>query len=142
MSSSTDLHTQTGEFFARHWQVPELLGAPPEWKDWLPFLHGSVPNHDKSGCYALFENAKLVYIGLGASKGGGLYPAHGVSRRLLAHVIWSDSEKGGGWCRLRDEWASVTSIQTIGFESGAAYMSAALEGFLIRRLEGLRNARV
>lgn len=114
----------------------------PGWKTWEPFLYGSVPSHDLGGCYALFSENELLYIGLGASKGGGLYPDHGISRRLMAHVIASDRQRGQQWSKLRESWGSVTSIRTIGFPNDFSYMAAALETFLIRELNPPRNSRV
>lgn len=137
-----DLQESTCRFFDRHWHAPTLGSVPPTWACWSEFK-GSVPNHQYSGCYALFEGHTLTYVGLGASRGGGLYPEHGISRRLMAHVIRSDRERGDGWAKLRPGWERVTTIYTIGFPSEVAYIAPALESFLIRDFSGrLRNARV
>lgn len=135
-----DLLKQTGDFFARHWSR-ELMGPPPEWHCWETFLHGSVPNYQHGGCYALFAGDELIYIGLGASRGGGRYVAHGVSRRLMAHVIRSDKARGPFASKLLENWAETTAIWTIGFPTGE-YLAAALETYLIRELSPRRNSRV
>ncbi len=131
----------TNRFFSLHWQ-DQILGDPPAWKTWEPFLFGSVPNYDRGGCYALFTGDKLIYVGLGVSRGGGLYPESGISRRLMSHVYCSDRPRGPQWSRLRDKWAHVTQIRTIGFSPETVYLAPALENFLIRSIPDLSNGRV
>lgn len=131
----------TCKFFSLHWNVQEL-GVAPVWVRWDPFLFGSVPNHERGGCYALFSGENLVYVGLGVSRGGGRYPESGISRRLMSHVYCSDPGKGPRWSRLRDQWSHVTEIRTIGFEAATVYLAPALENYLIRVSIGLSNGRV
>ena len=142
MTDFSALDEATNTFFRKHWSVSELSSQLPEWKVWREFLYGSVPNYDVGGCYALFAESELLYVGLGASKGGGLYPNHGISRRLMAHVIVSDRQRGPNWSKLRDSWSNVTDIHTIGFPNEVGYLAAALESFLIRELNPPRNSRV
>jgi len=80
------LVADTQAFFNHHWST-DSLGPTPEWEAWSTFLLGSVPKYNEGGCYALFVEDELVYIGLGASKGGGLYLKSGISRRLMSHVL-------------------------------------------------------
>ena len=134
-----DLIQATDAFFAMHW-CPEH-GIEPKWEGWDNFLYGSVPNYLYPGCYAIFSESGLVYIGLGASKGSGRYPERGISRRLMGHVIRSNRELGRGWSELTETWKEASSIHTIGFKN-AEYLAAALETYLIRKLEPSRNARV
>jgi hypothetical protein len=132
----------TDSFFQRHW-VPSALGpTPPSWERWETFLSGSVPNHDKAGCYALFAGHELIYVGLGASKGGGIYVEYGLSRRLTAHVICADRERGPQWSKLEPGWSSVTGVYTLGFAADLSYLAASLETYLIRALQPPRNGRV
>lgn len=138
--SGERLLARTGDFFERHWNV-EALGAPPAWQAWETFLDGSVPNHQYGGCYAIFAGHELIYVGLGASRGGGRYPEHGISRRLMAHVLRSDRRKSPYGSRLIEAWAEATAIWTIGFAS-CGYLAPALESFLIRELAPRRNGRV
>ncbi len=135
MNKIEDLTARTEQFFFEHW-VQERHGDPPQWKAWDPFLQGSVPNHEFAGCYALFKNSELVYVGLGASRGGGIYKEHGISRRLMEHVICKDWSRTGDWAKLQDKWASsgIDAIYTIGFTPALSYLSAALETYLIRKL--------
>lgn len=142
-SSYTDfesLERATSEFFVRHWSE-NLLGCHPRWEAWQEFLSGSVPNYQFGGCYALFEDDKLVYVGLGASRGGGRYLESGISRRMMSHVYCSNREPGKNTLKLRDAWLSVNSIYTIGLPD-RAYLATALESFLIRELSPPRNKRV
>ena len=130
----------TAEFFARHWVV-EALGLYPDWLRWEQFLSGSVPNYQHPGCYTVFFDGGLRYVGLGASRGGGIYTEHGISRRLMAHVIQGDRARGPTWSKLRDRFAGATAIYTLGLPN-ASYLAAALETYLIRSLAPLMNSRV
>jgi hypothetical protein len=138
----SDLCTATECFFNMHWNRQVIGHDPPEWLHW-PEFRGSVPNYQLGGCYALFEGSKLCYIGVGASRGGGLYPQHGISRRLMSHVLRSDRAKGPEWSKPRVGWEGIDSIYTIGFTSNVAHLSSSLESFLIRKFSGqLKNVRV
>jgi hypothetical protein len=135
------LEAETETFFGMHWNTDVLGIQPPAWHVWREFK-GSVPNYQLGGCYALFAGDDLEYIGLGASRGGGLYCDHGISRRLSSHVYRLDKERGPGWLKLRPGWESITSIHTIGFEARHSHLASALEAYLIRAFEGRsRNAR-
>ena len=131
------LRRETGQFFRRHWNVDACGCNPPEWRSTPARFTGSVPCHDMGGCYALVEGGVVVYIGLGASHGGGLYPEHGISRRLLKHAIRQDSE---GRCEPQTKWSSVTEIWTIGFGHDLKYIALALEDYLIGSLGPRENA--
>lgn len=135
------LEAETKKFFGMHWNT-DLIGTPsPSWQVWNEFK-GSAPNYQLGGCYALFAGDALEYIGLGSSRGGGLYCDHGISRRLGSHVYRLDKERGPGWLKLRPDWESITSIHTIGFEARHNHLAPALEAYLIRAFEGrTRNAR-
>lgn len=100
MSDLAILRSATDEFFRRHWPAEILSFERPDWKNWDSFLYGSVPNHDLGGCYALFCKNQLLYVGLGASKGTDRYRDHGISRRLMAHVLGSDRQRGPQWLEL------------------------------------------
>jgi hypothetical protein len=142
MPTFLDLEQNTSAFFRRHWVADEIGDSPPRWKPWKEFLYSSVPNHDKAGCYALVCGQELMYVGLGASKGGGIYDEHGLSRRLMAHVICADRERGGEWSKLQPTWSSITGLYTIGFAKDSAYLAASLETYLIRHIISMSNARV
>lgn len=140
MISYRQLVEATNQFFDRHW-VDELAGSRPTWMQWQPFLFGSVPNHQYAGCYAVFFGSELRYIGLGASRGGGIYVEHGISRRLRDHVTKSDRSRGKEWDKLREKFFGATSIYTLGLPT-APYLAASLETYLIRSLFPPMNGRV
>jgi hypothetical protein len=132
----------TSVYFARHWNASAIGKNPPEWQGWHEFK-GSAPNYHLGGCYTLFEGGELQYIGLGASRGSGLYLGHGISRRLKAHVLQNDWEKGPEWLKPRPRWPSITSIYTIGFDDDNVHVAPSLETFLIRQFAGrIKNQRV
>lgn len=132
----------TSAYFSRHWNASAIGQSPPEWQGWYEF-NGSAPNYQLGGCYALFEGDELHYIGLGASLGGGRYIGHGLSRRLKAHVLQNDWEKGPEWLKLRPRWPGISSIYTIGFDNENVHLAPSLETFLIRKFAGrIKNQRV
>jgi len=139
MASLKELAQHSEVFFLKHWDKSSSL-VPPEWRcNWS--WSGSVPYHDKAGIYALFDtNGDVVYVGLGASRGGGPYVEHGISRRLLAHVITPDKRKGRGIFRPRDNWAEIADIGALGFPSEYSYLAPALEDYLIGILNPPRNS--
>lgn len=137
--TKNDLEKATIKFFELHW--PALYGTAPGWKPWTDFLYGSVPSFDRGGCYALFRGNELWYVGLGISRGSGLYAHHGLSKRLMSHVYRSHPTKRDRWLALKPNWEGVTGLYTIGFEHEHAYLAAALEQFLIRTLAPRRNVR-
>lgn len=136
MSNLDYLIERTKQFFDLHWALDEPV---PTWKgDWK--WQGSVPYHDKGGVYALLDaDGVVVYVGVGISRGGGLYKDHGISRRLLAHVITTDSLKGQGFYKPQKQWSDVVEIIAIGFPSKYSYLALALEDYLIRELAPKRN---
>ncbi len=138
MNSIESLVEHTNTFFNLHW--PESLNSPrPEWKsDWN--WQGSVPHHDKRGVYCLFDGAgDILYVGLGASVGGGKRVGFGISRRLLDHVITTDKTKGRGHYIPKKRWADVGSLAAIGFPNEYSYLAPALEDYLIEKLSPPRN---
>ena len=127
----------TEGFFQRHWQ--DAFGAVPEWcEPWPINSQGPVPNGERQGCYCLFQNATPIYVGLGASRGSGLYREHGIGKRLYSHVLRVDSSRGvvnnKGFYMPREKWQHVTHLRTIGFPSGYGYLAPALESFLLSQL--------
>lgn len=137
MTTRDELARDTNNFFIRHWNSAD--GAPPSWDftwDW----RGPVPNYLLGGLYALFRQGELVYIGLGSSRGAGIYVDRGISRRLLSHVVRvaPDGESYVPRERWRD--LEVDSVGTIGFPMALNYLAPALEDFLIGRLNPPENA--
>lgn len=127
----------TNAFFQRHWQTS--FGPTPMWNEpWSTTGQGPIPCHDMQGCYSLYQGEQLVYVGLGASRGAGLYVGHGIGKRLYSHVLRVDAARGvqnnkGFYCP-REKWAHVTHLRTIGLPAGYGYLAPALELFLLNRL--------
>ncbi|MDZ4097137.1 MAG: hypothetical protein U1E13_00410 [Methylophilaceae bacterium] len=127
----------TREFFERHWQ--KSFGPEPTWSEpWSVIGQGPVPNGDKQGCYFLYQGPNPFYLGLGVSRGSGLYREHGIGIRLYGHVLCIDASKGiqnnKGFYMPREKWKSVTHLRTIGFPSGYGYLAPSLELFLLNTL--------
>jgi hypothetical protein len=137
-----DLEALTADFFHKHWD--KTKAQAPTWKngwDW----NSSVPNHSKSGVYALFDSkSTVIYIGVGIST-GRKYSEHGISRRLLAHVIKRNSDKTGNQFVVKSKWETenekVVDIGSVGFEREDDYLALALEAFLIKKLAPDKNRR-
>lgn len=139
MPKLIEIISATNDFFSRHWDKSSDIGPYAWLNNWT--WNTSVPHHDKSGVYALLdESGEVVYIGLGASRGGGIYKEHGISRRLLAHVITTDKERGRGTYKPRDNWKEVVDIAAIGFPSIYSYLAPALEDYLIGLFNPVRNS--
>ncbi|MYN15079.1 hypothetical protein GSY71_18255 [Pusillimonas sp. TS35] len=131
MTTSSEIEKLTDVFFERHWST-HLGPERPTWKfgwNW----QGSVPYHNKGGVYALMDGAgHVVYIGLGASLGGGGYKGYGISNRLLGHVLTRDRPQDKEAYLPRTRWSEVASIGAIGFPLEFNYLAPALEDYLIR----------
>jgi hypothetical protein len=139
MNNLFELNTTTDKFFNLHWPLAGNFGIQPTWKKWEKFLCNSVPNHEKGGCYALFEGDLLIYVGKGVGKGGGATPYHGISRRLSSHVLRSYHGSNNYLYELKDKWVDISDIYTIGFDNESEYLAHSLENFLIRKLTPPKN---
>lgn len=135
-STVVRLKQETEDFFARHWNESVLEAPAPNWREIPSSFSGSVPYYDKGGCYALAEGDIIVYVGIGASKGYDPYIEHGISRRLLFHVI---KPIGNDHYVPKDRWKNITTILTIGFEKQLKYVAPALEDYLIWKLSPREN---
>jgi hypothetical protein len=138
MSELADLYESANLFFSRHWKTDILELPTPTWVGPYRF-EGPVPEGRKGGCYALFRGSNLVYVGVGSSKGSRIYPEHGITRRLMSHVMRADSTKGKGRYAPLPRWSYVTEIHVIGFPSEQACLAYALEDFLIGKLNPVDN---
>lgn len=136
MSDREKLEELAAEFFRRHWCLEQETSVPTwdfSW-GWL----GAVPNYLLGGVYALLRKNELLYVGLGASRGGGIYQNRGLSRRLMSHVYLRDHSNPTGYVP-RERWKEVDVIGTIGFEPKTVYLAPALEAFLIHELNPPEN---
>ena len=137
MITKEHLETETKKFFDLHWgSSPQIPTWDFSW-NWC----NAVPNHELGGVYALFSGDALIYIGLGASIGGGIYKNRGISRRLLAHVLQITPAGSSASYEPQKHWkeASVDSIATIGFPPELTYLACALEDYLIGKLNPPKN---
>lgn len=136
------LEKETIDFLRLHWNPKEIkTDELLIWKIWKDFK-GSMPFGDKQGCYALLSNGYVVYIGVGASSGSGIYEGCGLGARVTkyTHLV----KKGPLNERIYEPnkcWKEkgVTGIMTFGFPSGFGYLAYALEVFLVFRLEPQYN---
>lgn len=130
------LNRLTKEFMDAHW--PNDRSSPIWTGPWN--FDGELPNHDKQGCYALLHVSQIVYVGLGIGRGTEKYLNNGLGYRTKRY--WKLNENKGAANRYvpRNEWKEITSIWTIGFDPEFAYLAAALEVFLIQRLNPPRNS--
>lgn len=138
MNSLERLKEITLEFFDNHWGSSDVK---PEWDDSWDWC-GAVPNYKLGGLYALFSGDNLIYIGLGNSRGGGSYKEHGISRRLLSHVlkISPDDHPHSYMPQERWEKAKINKLVTIGFPANLNYLAPALEDFLIGEINPPENS--
>lgn len=140
IKTEEDLKSATSDFFKMFWSVINI--EPPAWSShWL--FDGTIPNHDKRGCYALFEDKEIIYIGVAIGESHPKYQGHGLGNRL--NHYWEvdkgnvDKEKRTRKYKATDDWKEVTSIMTIGFDEHHYSIAAALEVYLIDKLSPSRN---
>jgi len=138
MITIDNLISTTNDFFHRYWNPKN--GTTPNWekKEW--FFNGTIPNHDKQGCYALLRNDEIVYIGLGISKGSGIYENHGLGYRIKRYFkVNTEIQLNPTQYLPTEKWQELTSIITIGFPNEHFCLASALEIYLINHLNPLRN---
>jgi hypothetical protein len=87
----------------------------------------------------LYAGDALIYVGVGIAKGGGIYKNCGLGDRLKRYYRVNKDPDRSRQYTPREKWGEVTSIQTIGFPVDSVYLAAALEVFLISRLDLRRN---
>jgi hypothetical protein len=145
-SSITMHHVEeaTRAFLLLHWNSDKLNHVALR-KTWAPYkFKGTVPFGDRQGCYALVRDGEVIYIGLGAARGKGIYKEHGIGARLNSHVLrWDRSGSAEMQDRVytpQEQWSGVSEIFTYGLPSNYGYMACSLEAYLISRLEPERNA--
>ena len=139
------LQKSANEFFVKHWKID--LGDPPVWNDTWGLI-GSMPGHDSQGIYALLSSHNSVlYVGVGASLGGGIYTGHGLGARIKNYVRVGGKDAETTYLP-KGEWAErgLAKIVTLSFEQEYAYLAYALEAYLLREFSPpfnkIRSARV
>ena len=138
MNSIDNLELYTEEFLKLYWPKIQNEIAPKWGLQW--FFNGTIPSHDKQGCYALLKNDEIVYIGSAISKGSEQYQNHGLGYRLKNYFrVNKNSPKNTNQYTQTENWEGITSILTIGFPEEHFWLAAALEIYLIKRMNPLRN---
>lgn len=135
-TNNSNLEKNTQDFFHLYWNK-DLIGIDaPKWNDWLCIngVLGEAPPEirGKAGCYAIYQDSDLLYIGVAVTEGkdflrnGG--PRYGLINRLKRHVI-----SGSQNFVPNEKWNSITSIRWIVFPDECRHLAAALEVYLIKR---------
>ena len=138
-----EVEKYTRLFLKYHWAAEELQreDLPKCWEAYR-FI-GGIPYGDRQGCYALIEEEEVLYIGLGASRGWGIYKECGIGARLSGHVLRWDrsipSDLANRVYKPIGNWRHITQICTFGFPSGYGYLACALEAYLVSNLEPKAN---
>ena len=136
MIKESDLIRETEEFINRYWNYSNE--NTPSWLTHWRF-DGTIPNHEIRGCYALFEEENIVYIGVGIGKSFGRYEGNGLGDRLKRYWKLNKSHNTDKKYEPAEDWKNITSIMTIGFDDEHYPLAAALEIFLINRLKPEKN---
>lgn len=144
MIEFSSIENATLEFFELHW-CQSKLPTYPEWSPEYRFV-GEIFNNSKQGCYVLFKNESVLYIGSAVSSGSGIYKECGIGERFNHYLAWDKTKTTEIQNRHYIPVGAIediTSVRTIGFPSGFGYLALALEGYLIARFKdkGLRNIK-
>lgn len=130
LPGENELRSATEDFFSLFINCDNAEYS--QWSDrW--YFRGELPNKGKpGGCYALFENDTLIYIGIGIGKNSGL--SSKVSKFWkMVHGSLEQHYKPS------HQFPAITSIMTIGFENHI-FLAAALEVYLIEKLSPRENS--
>ncbi len=85
---------------------------------------------------ALFNKCgHLSYIGIGISKS-----SHPLVNRLISHVLEKKPGSENEY-QAQKKWSDVAFLATIGFNKNQDYLAAALETYLIKKLNPPRNKK-
>ena len=131
MPTINNLAHETKEFFKRYWN--SVNGQPPDWSEGWDF-DSTIPNNEKRGCYALIKGKEVIYIGVGIGSGDGL--GHRLNR---CWKVNKNGKKDKKYMPSKD-WMELTTLMTIGFSEEHYSLAAALEIFLINKLNPKINS--
>lgn len=132
------LNSVTNDFFSRYWNPKN--GKVPIWVKSEWDFNGTIPNHDKQGCYALLKNDEIIYIGVGISKGSGIYKNHGLGYRLKRYFkVNKNLQLNPNKYLPTENWQELTGIITIGFPNEHFCLASALEIYLVYHLNPTQN---
>lgn len=130
--SLAEIQKHTAEFFRRHIQSIEE-NQLPTWSERWNFI-GTIPNYDRSGCYALFSDDVLLYVGVSEDTianrtnnytrmAPGARSIDVTIRPYVPTAYWAERGMNG--------------IRTIGLPNEYFYLAPALESYLIANLGGI-----
>ena len=144
MSNPQELEKLTKSFFEQYWNDDRTGHSPPKWSSWQ--LDGVPPEAQMAGCYAIYAEDKLLYIGAAVTEGKNfqrLGKRYGLLRRLERHVLRKPSRGSTLYVPKENKlhWQGTTCIRLIGFTDDHRHLAAALEVFLINRLDTVVNAQ-
>jgi len=138
-STFKDLIAKTNLFFKLHWPENNEPNIPKWSEPWD--YNSSIPYGDKPGCYAFIDNNnQIVYIGVGASKGKGIYGDAGIGKRVGRYKRLNKSPDTNTKYELKEPWnnRNIKELRTIGFPPKYGYLTYSLEVFLIRNLQPVK----
>ena len=129
------LQNLSSHFFALHWPNNIHFSPPLEWSEWD--FNDGVPNSDKPGCYAILNDKdEIIYIGVGAGKGSGLYQGFGLGSRIRGSWQVSKNKANKNKYEFVDRWTEkgASILITLGIDHAFGYLAYALEVFLIQNM--------
>lgn len=144
-SPAVDVDSATRDFFKLHWSDLEIGCSPPRWRTWD--RSGRPDEAELGGCYAIYEGAELLYVGVAVTEGKNASQGkkYGLLSRLQRHVLKRSLDAEGRYPPLdrkgKEHWANLDCIRMIGFPAGQRYLAAALEVYLISRLQPKINVQ-
>jgi len=97
-------------------------------------FRGEVPNNSKKGCYALLFKDEIVYIGVAI---GDSYEGSGLGSRISNY--WNYDSNENGVRTYEPTVKGINSIITLPFTPNDFYLAAALEVYLIQKLNPPNN---
>jgi hypothetical protein len=124
-----ELRFHTEQFFSQFINTHNA-----EYSQWSEqwYFYGELPNKDKAGgCYALFEQDTIMYIGIGIGKNSGLASKVSKFWKMVDGIPQQHYKPS-------NQFPSMTSIMTIGFEHHV-FLAAALQIYLIEQLSPREN---
>jgi len=133
------LNNATSTFLEQHAKSTKDVGWSTPWR-----FKGEIPNQAKQGVYAFLNtDQEVVYIGVGASKGDGIYEGAGLGRRLgrvwKKHAITPTDKDGVKLYEPTDRYKYLDSVITLALDPKEWYLAYALEYYLISELRPEKN---
>lgn len=131
--SQDKLDELTNSFMESHWN--RLVHEnPPYWSDFWNFT-GPIPNGSYKGCYALYSETELIYVGV------AIDAAINVRTASYTNVAANGYNNLNRPYKPIKEWElnGLKAIRTIGFPDFQWYLAAALEKYLISELKPRYN---